>query len=94
MTIPYGSTVRGISNQLKSDFFEYIGKIDNKVAYKIVDETYKNTSAELYLNNSEIHCLATIIHDILYDTFPILKELVSYLKDMNKTLKDLNLAPI
>jgi DNA-dependent RNA polymerase len=94
MTVPYGSTIRGISDQLKTDQFIYAGVKNNKRSYKLADNSLSKGEIELYFNNKEINCLATIIHDILYDTFDTLKKLVTYLKQMNKFLKNLNLNPI
>jgi hypothetical protein len=78
MTIPYGATIRGIINQLKSQFFEYVGLIDKRVSYKLTYNNYNKSVVDIYLSFSELSYLSTIIHDILYDTFPILRELVTF----------------
>lgn len=94
MTIPYGATVRGIVNQLKTEFFLFDGVVDRKPTYKLIDDKYNKYNHDFSLNNKEINALGKIIHDILYETFDSLKELVKYLKCMNKKLKILNLQPI
>lgn len=94
MTVPYGVTKRGIADQLKTEFFKLERWKDKKPEYVLLDNTFNKDNIKFYLSNLEINCLASIIHNILYETFPILKELISYLKNMNKFLKQLNLNPI
>jgi len=93
MTIPYGVTVRGISEQLKSDHFQ-INKINGKRCYLLNNKEFNIIDTDIYLNDKEINQLAKIIHDILYKSFPNLTKLVDYLKNMNRFLKKLNLSPI
>ena len=107
MTIPYGVTIRGIKDQLISDFFT---KSNDKIKYTVTgtSQTINKVSALYKLNNkkhlknqdnydnfrlsgSEIMKLAKIIHSTLYDTYPSLTLLVQYLKSMNSLLMKLNL---
>jgi len=94
MTIAYGVTKRGISNQLKEDHFVFAGLVNNKQTYRLKDDSFNKIKFDFYLTNVEINCLANILHEILYDTFSSLKDLVIYFKLMNKFLKELNLSPI
>ena len=87
MTIPYGATIRGIFNQLKSDHFYFYKNINKNSTYMLIDKTYNKFNIDFYLNNKEINCLAKIIHNVLYKSFPSLKILVIYLKNINTFLK-------
>ena len=53
----------------------------------LIDKTYNKFNIDFYLNNKEINCLAKIIHNVLYKSFPSLKILVIYLKNINTFLK-------
>jgi hypothetical protein len=81
MTIPYGSKIRALADQLKKDYFVYYKVTNGKVQYKLIDKTFCNGDFELYLNNKEIFQLAKIIHSVLYKTFPSLQIFVDYLKE-------------
>jgi len=94
MTIPYGVTIRGIVNQLKTDFFQIVGMENGKPVYGLIDNKYDKYNFGFHLNNKEINALGKILHDILYETFGNLTLLVDYFKIMNKELKNLNLHPI
>ncbi|RKF57508.1 putative DNA-directed RNA polymerase [Golovinomyces cichoracearum] len=89
MTIPYGVTVMGITQQLKSQHFEFIA-ITNKTGYYKIKPIYINPSkAEYKFNSKEIYALANIIHDVLFNSYSNIKCVVDYLKEMNKFLKSL-----
>jgi hypothetical protein len=97
MTIPYGATIRGIADQIKSQFFiETFVEIDgkNKLFYQLTNNDLNKSSFELKLTGSIIHKLASIIYSILYNSHPTLNHFVNYLKSMNKLLKKLNLSTI
>jgi hypothetical protein len=94
MTIPYGATVRGIVNQLKTEFFKLDGFEKGKPVYSLIDNKYNKDNLDFNLSYKEINALGKILHDILYETFDSLKLLVSYFKKMNQKLKTLNLNPI
>jgi DNA-directed RNA polymerase, mitochondrial len=94
MTIPYGATVRGIVNQIKTEFFHIVVVEKGKPLYGLIDNKYDKYNYGFHLNYKEINALGKILHDILYETFDSLTLLVKYFKDMNKQLKKLNLNPI
>ena len=94
MTIPYGVNIRGITNQLIDDHFQFEKFVERKKTFTLKENIFNKKNVYFYLNNKEIYCLGKIIHDVLYDSFPSLKILVNYLKNMNKTLKILNLKTI
>jgi DNA-directed RNA polymerase, mitochondrial len=94
MTIPYGATIRGIVNQLKTDFFQITEVVKGKPLYGLIDDKYNKYKIDFNLNYKEINALGRILHDILYETFGNLTLLVDYFKDMNKQLKKLNLNPM
>jgi hypothetical protein len=94
MTIPYGASIREISDQIKNDFFIFNGIINKKYTYKLKDNTFNKENTNFYLKNHEIIVLARILHDILYKSFPSLGFFVKYLKLMNKFLKDLKLNTV
>jgi DNA-directed RNA polymerase len=92
MTISYGSTIRGIFNQLLeggSKQFEYIGIKNNKKMYSVIDLSI--CDSQIYFTRKEILKLSNIIHDVLYISYPSLKELVNYFKEINKFIHKLNL---
>ncbi len=89
MTIPYGVTVMGITNQFKKDCFSKIGVIDGKTCYKIKQEYIDNDKGECLFNSKDIYALANVIHGVLFDTYPSMKNVVNYLKQVNKLFKDL-----
>jgi DNA-directed RNA polymerase len=94
MTIPYGATIRGITNQLKTDFFKVVGLENGKPIYSLIENKYNKINFDFNLNYKEINALGKILHDILYETFDSLTLLVDYFKEMNKKLKKLNLNTI
>jgi hypothetical protein len=101
MTIPYGSTKRGIADKLKNEHFEFSKVINKKPYFTLINDAFKTIKTEneiantkIYFSNSEINKLASVIHELLYDSFESLKLLVNYFKEMNKLLKKLNLSTI
>jgi len=95
MTISYGSTVRGIYEQLidgGSQQFKFIEIKNNKKLYSIIDSSICNPN--LHFNKKEIVKLASIIHDVLFDSYPSLNKLVNYFIEMNNLIYKLNLPII
>jgi len=95
MTISYGSTIRGIFDQLLeggSKQFEYIGYKDSKKTYFVIDNEVCDNN--IYFNRKEIFKLASIIHDVLFDSYPSLRKLVNYLIEINNFIYKLNLPII
>lgn len=82
MTIPYGVTKRGVKNQLLADHFIEVSKNKFKADRKHIDECFKDT----LFNLKDITVIARIIHNVLFDSYPILTKLVNYIKNMNKFL--------
>jgi DNA-directed RNA polymerase len=92
MTISYGSTVRGIYEQLiegGSQQFQFIEIKNNQKLYSIIDSSI--CESNLYFNRKEIVKLASIIHNVLFDSYPTLKLLVNYFIDINNFIHKLNL---
>jgi DNA-directed RNA polymerase len=94
MTIPYGSTKRGIAEKLKEEHFKFAGYVEGKPTFTLIKDIYKKDNINFYLTHTEINKLASVIHELLYDSFESLKVLVKYLKDMNRLLKILRLSSI
>jgi DNA-directed RNA polymerase len=95
MTIPYGVSSRGITDQLKIDHFRSLDLIKGKPrSYILKNRDFNKAVFDIILNTKQISALGTAIHSVLYDTFPNLTVLVKYLKDMNRMLKKLKLATI
>src|SRR5580658_3782838 len=95
MTISYGSTVRGIYEQLiggGSKQFEYIGVKNNRKLYYVIDSTICDPN--ISFSKKEIIKLASIIHDVLFLSYPTLKILVNYFLEMNNLIHKLNLPII
>lgn len=91
MTIPYGITQRGLTEDLRETFFRNVSGSD----YKLKDKEFnKLKESSLFLNLSSINVLGKIIYSELFESYPNLQKLVKYLKDMNKVLKELNLSVI
>jgi len=100
MTIPYGATVFGISQQLKDQFFipytkdkkwKYQSKVFNHILIKL---EFSTNNEPFILNNKDFYKLGKIIYKVLYESHPTLTIFVEYLKAMNKALKGLNLNNI
>jgi len=105
MNISYGVTIKGIKDQLISDFFiktteKYIYTVntkDHKIEkvsnlYKIRDDKFLlKPDQNFRISGTNIMKLASIIHSTLFQTYPNLLLLVNYLKDINKFLKVLSL---
>lgn len=92
MTISYGSTIKGICDQLidgGSKQFEFVGVIKNKKLYSIIDENICTKS--LLFTKSELTQLAKLIHNVLYDSYPCLKKLVNYFIEINNFIYKLDL---
>ena len=73
MTIPYGTSKRGIAEKLKEEHFKYEGIVDRKPTFILIKDIYKKDNLDFYLTNTEINKLASIIHELLYDSFGSLK---------------------
>lgn len=91
MTIPYGVTIKGISEQLISDHFVLSPKSKElkKRVYHIVDSEICNQY--ILFSYKDIFNLAKIMHNVLYKSYPSLTKLVDYLKNINKFIHQLNL---
>nr|QWO71409.1 RNA polymerase [Termitomyces sp. T123] len=95
MTISYGSTSRGIAEQLKINNFKQLNLVKGKkLTYLLKDKELNKTEYEIHLTAKQIFVLGKAIHSVLYEVFPNLTILVKYLKDMNKLLKYLKLPTI
>jgi DNA-directed RNA polymerase len=95
MTIPYGATIKGIMNQLITDFFILQDPVKGEPRLFLLNNNlFNKINRNIYLKYKELYILSSIIHNILYKTFPKLEEFVLYLKNMNKLLKKLNLKTI
>lgn len=95
MTIAYGSTSRGIGDQLKINHFRQLDLVKGKKkAYVLINKEFNKTEFDIHLTLKQITVLAKAIHSVLYDVFPNLTILVKYLKDMNKMLKKLKLHTV
>nr|QWO71405.1 RNA polymerase [Termitomyces sp. K1Ag] len=95
MKISYGTTTRGITEQLRKDHFRQLDLVKGKkLTFLLINNEFNNTKFDIYLNFKQLHALAKAIHSVLYEVFPNLTILVKYLKDMNKLLKGLKLPAI
>nr|QWO71408.1 RNA polymerase [Termitomyces sp. K2P1] len=95
MKISYGTTTRGIMEQLRKDHFRQLDLVKGKkLTFLLKNNEFNNTKFDIYLNFKQLLALAKAIHSVLYEVFPNLTILVKYLKDMNKLLKDLKLPTI
>jgi DNA-dependent RNA polymerase len=95
MTISYGSTSRGIAEQLKINNFKQLDLVKGKkVTYVLTKKEFNKTDSDIHLTVKQIFVLAKAIHSVLYEVFPNLTILVKYLKDMNLLLKILKLPTI
>jgi len=79
MTIPYGVTKKGVKNQLTSEHFIEVSKGSFKANPMFIEECFKDT----IFNSKDIGVIANIIHNVLFDSYPILTKLVKYIKSMN-----------
>jgi hypothetical protein len=82
MTIPYGVTKKGVKNQLISEHFIEVSKNKYKADPNFIDDCFKDTIFDL----KDIVIIAKIIHNVLFDSYPILTKLVNYIKSMNNFL--------
>jgi DNA-directed RNA polymerase len=95
MKISYGTTSRGIADQLKMDHFRQLDLVKGqKLTFVLINKEFNKTKFDIYLTLKQLHALAKAIHSVLYEVFPNLTILVKYLKDMNKLLKKLKLPAI
>lgn len=95
MTISYGSTSRGIAEQLKMNHFKQNNLVKGKtLTYLLTNKEFNKTDNDIHLNLKQIFRLGQAIHSVLYEVYPNLTILVKYLKDMNKLLKLLKLPTI
>lgn len=88
MTIPYNVTVNGIVEQLK-EFF-YFEKIDDQYLY--LPKNPKHGTK--YIGAKDLFKLASIIHNVLYEAHPELKNVVTYFENMVNLLTKLDLPVI
>lgn len=86
MTISYGVTIKGISDQLIKEHFTSLGKINDITMYQSNKKV-----GDVILSFNEIYMLSTIIYKSLFIEHPMLNELVNYLRSMVKLLNSLNL---
>lgn len=95
MTISYGSTSRGIAEDLKMNHFKQNNLVKGKsLTYLLTNKEFNKTDNDINLNLKQIFSLGKAIHSVLYEVYPNLTILVKYLKDMNKLLKILKLPTI
>jgi DNA-directed RNA polymerase len=86
MTISYGVTVRGISEQLVGESFTKV-LVNNRYFYIANDITL----GEVLLTRKDIYKLSYIIYNSLFTSHPILTEVVEYFNNMINMLNRLNL---
>lgn len=92
MTIPYGVTKRGIRDQLLAEHFLLLSEKDDKgiKLYKANDRFIDSTIKDVVkFRSSDITILAGLIHNVLFNTYPNIKNVVKYLTGMNSFLKNL-----
>jgi DNA-directed RNA polymerase len=96
MTISYGSTSKGIADQIKMNHFRQVDNFvkGKKLIFKLISKEFNNSESDIYLDLKQFLALGKAIHSVLYEVFPYLKILVKYLKDMNKMLIKLRLTTI
>jgi len=91
MTISYGATNRGISEQLRTDHFRQNDlEKDKKLSFLLINNKFNKTNFDINLTYRQVSYLGKAIHSVLFDVFPNLNTLVNYLKNMNKMLKGIN----
>lgn len=95
MTISYGSTIRGIYDQLiegGSKQFDYVGIKNSKKMYSVIDMSICNR--QILFDRKEIMKLSEIIHNVLFNSYPVLKNIVQYFIEINHLVYKLNLPMI
>jgi DNA-directed RNA polymerase len=95
MTITYGATARGITEDLRNSHFkqnELVKGEKNTFTLKIKE--FNKTKFDLQLTLTQLLYLGKAIHSVLFEVYPDLTIFVKYLKDMNKMLKRLKLPTI
>lgn len=88
MTIAYGVTVKGVCEQLISSQFDRVS--DTKRVYSLNNPEFGNTN--LVFSYKEIFKLSEIIHDVLFDSYPSLRELVKYLNAITYFIHSLKMG--
>lgn len=74
MTISYGSTIRGIYDQLiegGSKQFHSVGIKKGKKMYSVIDTSICNR--DILFDRKDILKLAQVIHNVLFNSYPVLK---------------------